>query len=96
MTETTKLFQAHQAAEAAMQEGDYAIELQYAADRAFAAWIDAVKAARAEWMALPEGPAKFSAETNAEDTEGCAEDELRWFQIALATYEMNINDKDFA
>ena len=90
MTNTTALYQIHVAAEAAMIAADYElITACQVADRAYAAYVAAVSAARAEWNALPVGERKDSAEQNAYDTEGCDEDELRWFEIAISTYEMN-------
>jgi hypothetical protein len=91
---TTELFQTYQAAEAASNaahEADApdAIALGQVSDRAFAAWRAAVAEARTIWQSFPAGARKSSAETNAEDTEGCAEDELRWFDIAIRTYEMD-------
>lgn len=86
---TTALFQAYAAAEAAMIAADYSPASQDAADKAHVAWVQAIGAARAEWKALPAGDRKDSAEQNAHDTEGCDVDELRWFEIALMTYELN-------
>ena len=85
---TTDIYRAHVEAEAAYQADDLNLDLMHAANAAYRAYLAAVSQARAIWVALPEGDAKFSAETNAEDTEGCAEDELLWLEIAIRTFEM--------
>ncbi len=85
---TTELYQKMIATEAAFTADDRNLDKMHAADAAFKAYHDARIAARNEWNALPAGDAKDSAETNAFDTEGCLEDELRWFQIAIGTWEM--------
>ena len=86
---TTALFQALHGRPRAGFDADElnlgALQALEAAERAF---YGALGAAHAEWLALPEGGAKASAEQNAWDTEGTDEDELYWLQIALATYAM--------
>lgn len=46
---------------------------------------EATKAMEAQWAALPEGPAKDSAEINANETEGCGR-RLPWLAVALSTF----------
>jgi hypothetical protein len=89
----TELYRAHLAAEAAADAARAStapidmLPLGQACDRAWAAYMAAVKAARLEWEALPKGDRKDCAEQNAYDTEDTDEDELRWFEVALATYD---------
>jgi hypothetical protein len=91
----TNLYQVHLAAEAAMIASDYTLESCQVADTAYAAYRTAVVAARTAWLAISSSDAKSSAETNAEDTEGTAVDELRWLEVALATYRMNLESGDY-
>lgn len=57
------------------------------ADKARTEYFAALIAARNVWDAIADGEAKWSAEQNADDTEGCLTDQLRWLQIAIATHE---------
>lgn len=91
MNNTTALYQTYMAAEAAFVADELSIAKMDVADAAFAAYGKAKDAARRKWEALPEGDAKDSAEQNAHDTEGCFEDKLRWYEIALGTYEEMIS-----
>jgi hypothetical protein len=86
---TTALFQAFTAADAAWNADELNLDLLRASDAAYAAYMAAVAATRAEWNAIPEGNGKFSAEINAHDTEGTDIDELFWLEIAIRTYEIN-------
>ena len=56
------------------------------------AYFDRQDELAAKWGALPEGERKDNADLNAEDTcsEGVfdREDRVRWYEIAIATYEM--------
>jgi hypothetical protein len=87
---TTDLYQTCIEADAAFHADDLNLDKLRVSDAAFAAYQMAIKAARAEWYALPGGDLKDSAETNAHDTEGTEIDELYWFEIAIRTYEMGI------
>lgn len=92
---TTDLYRSHQAAEAAWRADDMNLELLRTSDAAYAALMAATKTAREQWEAIPASDAKSSAENNAYDTEGTAEDQLRWFEVAIMTYNMNIDGGDF-
>jgi len=86
---TTELHQKVLDTDAAWKADEMNLDKLHASDKAFADYMAAMAAARKVWMALPAGDAKDSAETNADDTEGCAEDELFWLEIAIRTFEMN-------
>lgn len=86
--EPTTEYAALKVAEDAFMADDMNLDKLHALDAAEAVFFGALKVARAEWMALPDGPAKFSAETNAEDTEGCDTDELKWLRVALSTHQL--------
>lgn len=85
---TTDLYRAHVAADAAWQADELNLDLLNASDAAFAAYMAAVAEARRAWEALPDCDAKWSAETNAYDTEGTDIDELHWLQIAIRTFDI--------
>ena len=72
--------------------------LAMAADRdndgALRAYLEAQNKARAEWDAIPEGEAKDSAATNAEEMTYLeklipVEDKLGWFRAAIDTYNID-------
>lgn len=86
---TTELFQTMTAAEDAFAADDMNLDKLNAADAAFAAYHTELAKRRAEWNALPAGDRKDSAEQNAFDTEGTAVDQLRWFEIAIGTFDMD-------
>lgn len=87
---TADLFQKMIEAKTAWEADDMNLSKLSALEEAEVAFFAALKIAREKYEALPEGWAKDSAEQNAFDTEDTNVDELRWFEIALATYEMNI------
>jgi len=87
--ETTALYNDMKNAEAAEIANDYAIPFQNAALKAIHAYYAAVDDKRVLWNALPEDDRKASAEENANDSEGTAIDLLRWYEVALMTYELN-------
>lgn len=93
---TTELFQKVVATEAAFtqsvkdsQIGAGDLQLMKIADEAFAEYVAAVSIARAKWDGVPSGDAKDSAEQNANDTEDTDVDQLRWYEIALMTWEVS-------
>lgn len=55
------------------------------AEALYNAWV---AARRAEWDEIPASGRKDSAEENANETEGCRDDRLRWYEIALGSYEL--------
>lgn len=55
------------------------------AEALYNAWV---AGRRAEWDAIPESDRKASAEENANETEGCMSDRLRWYEIAIGSYEI--------
>ena len=83
---TTDLFETLKTAEAAWNADDLNLDLLYALEFAERAYGDAVAARRAKWNALPAGDTKSSAEENANDTEDCRFDRLRWFEVAICGY----------
>lgn len=89
MTNTTELFQAMNTAEAAWNANELNIELLHAYEATERAYFGKIAELRKIWDTLPDGERKDSAITNAYDTEGTEADELRWFEIALMTYELN-------
>lgn len=93
---TTDLYRQMLATESAWGASKMDLAKLNSADVASALYVSAVGAARKEWKAVPEGEAKDSAENNAFDTEGCREDALRWYQIAAATYQMNVDSGEYA
>lgn len=92
---TTDLYRAMIETEAAWSADAMNLDLLRAADAAFSAHLAAEGAARDRWDAIPAGDAKDSAEQNAYDTEDTGADALRWYEIALRTYEMNVDTGAF-
>lgn len=90
---TTTLYTAMVAAEELFSAEDTLLHLN-CLEEAERAYFAALKIARSRWNAIPEGEEKDNAEINANDTrdEGVfeARDELAWFDIAIATFEMNV------
>jgi hypothetical protein len=87
MTNTTELFQTMKTAEAAFNADDMNTAKLDVLETAEKAYFAKVTELRAKWAALPEDERKDSAEQNAHDTEDTAVDQLRWYEIALSTYE---------
>jgi hypothetical protein len=85
------LFNAMNAAEAAMIASDYDLDLCKVADKAREDFYAKMKTLRDAWNAIPNSDAKGSAIDSAYDTEGTDENELLWLDIAARTYEMNID-----
>ena len=83
---TTELYEALCKAEKAFNENDLSLDLLNAYEAAERAYGDAVAAKRAEWNTLPASDDKSSAEENADDTEDCELDRLRWLEVAIAGY----------
>lgn len=83
---SNELFARKNALEAAWLSDDLNLDKLNAYEQAEREYLSAVAAARAEWNALPSGDLKMSAEENAYDTEGTAEDELFWIQVAIRSY----------
>lgn len=71
---------------------DASLENLIALESAEQNYFDALSKARADWNGLPEGDRKYSAEINANDTlsegEFVEQNELAWFMVATATYEL--------
>lgn len=85
---TTELYQAMHAAKQKEEDCDYSIlKLTHAAIDAENAWGAALQIARMTFEALPANKAADSAITNANETEDCDVDKLRWYEIALLTYD---------
>lgn len=91
MDTDTTLFARMNAADAAFRADDMNLDLLHVLEAAEKAYFAELAIWRARWTEIPTSDAKYSAETNAEDSEGTAEDELRYLQIAVRTYEMNID-----
>ena len=83
---TTELYEVLRAAEKAYNENDLSLDLLNAYETAERAYYAAVYAKEAEWKALPASDTKSSAEENADDTEDCEFDRLRWLEVAICGY----------
>lgn len=83
---TTELYEILCTAEAAWNADALDLDLLNAYEAAERAYGDACAAKRAEWNALPACDEKSSAEQNADDTEDCELDRLRWLEVAIAGY----------
>lgn len=89
MANTTKIFDAMKAAATAFN-ADPSIVNVNALEAAEKAYFARVSVLKARWDALEYDDRKNSAEINAYDTDNetnFAGDEIRWFEIALGTYE---------
>ena len=84
---TTELFQIMKTAEIAFNADDMNTAKLDVLEAAEKAYFVVLSKRAAEWAALPAGERKDSAEQNAHDTEDTAIDQLRWYEIALGTYE---------
>lgn len=85
---TTALYNSMIEANAAFAADELNLEKLRVLEAAETAYYAAVAAKRAEWNARPTGDRKDSAEQNAVDTEGCEIDQLRWYEVALMTYNL--------
>jgi hypothetical protein len=85
---TTALYEALRNAEKAFNDENTIASLD-AYEQAERIYENTVGAKRTEWRAIAEGSTKMSAATNADETEGCELDRLRWLEIAIMTYHMS-------
>ncbi len=85
---TTELYEICRTAEAAWNETGLDIDRLNAYEKAERAYGNAVAAKRAEWNALPNDEQKMSAEQNADETEDCELDRLRWLEVAIGGYHL--------
>jgi hypothetical protein len=92
---TTEVYAAYVAAEAAYNSDSMNLDLMRVADAAFSRYMQEIKVAREKFESLPDCLAKDSAITNAYDTEGTDKDELYWFEIALRTFDLMIDEPGY-
>ena len=92
---TTELFRKMNEADAAWDADQMNLDLLRASDEAYAAYWRAHREAFDEWEAIPDCDAKYNAAINANDTEGCEEDPLRWSEIAMRSYIMLLDSGEY-
>ena len=87
MSEPTEEFLAMKLAEQTFHSNPMDLDALASLEAAEKVYFGKLGKLLAEWKAVPDSLDKMSAEQNASETEGCADDELKWVRIALATYQ---------